>query len=159
DEKRPLRQPPVDEQIALLMRGVEYGDPNLQRTMEEELRERLAEGRPLRVYCGFDPTATDLHLGNMVPMIKLRQFQQRRHEVTFLIGTMTATIADPTGRTSARPTQTPEQVDQLAENWLGQAFRVLDPKLTLVKRNGDWLADLTLSDVVQLGANFTVSQF
>ena len=70
----------VDAQMELLMRGVEYGDPNLRQTMEQELRERLAEGRPLRVYQGFDPTATDLHLGNMVGMLKLRQFQQLGHE-------------------------------------------------------------------------------
>ena len=149
----------VDSQLALLMRGVEYGDPNLRQTMEQELRERLAEGRPLRVYCGFDPTSTDLTLGNLVPMLKLRQFQQLGHEVTFLIGTMTATIGDPTGRSAARPMQTPEEVEQKAETWLGQAFRVLDPNKTIVRRNGDWLASLTLSEIVQLAANFTVSQF
>lgn len=153
----------VEEQIAVLMRGVEYGDPNMHETMERELRERLAlsiaDGRPLRVYCGFDPTAPDLHLGSLVPMLKMRQFQRFGHEVTFLIGTMTATVGDPTGRSAARPMQTMEEVEQKAETWLGQAFRVLDPKLTLVKRNGDWLATLTLADLVQVASNFTVAQF
>src|SRR5687767_2365545 len=105
----------VEEQMRVLMRGVTYGDANIQRTMEEELRVRLAEGRPLRVYCGFDPTSTDLTLGNLVPMIKMRQFQQFGHEVTFLIGTMTGVIGDPSDKTSARQMLTPEQVEQNAE--------------------------------------------
>jgi tyrosyl-tRNA synthetase len=149
----------VDEQMQVLMRGVEYGDPHIQGAMEEELRARLAEGRPLRVYAGFDPTAVDLHLGHIVPMMKLRQFQDLGHEVTFLIGTMTAVIGDPTDRSSSRVMQTPEQVEELARTWLGQAFRVLDPDRTVVARNGDWLAPLTLANFVQLASNFTVQQF
>ncbi len=154
---------PVDQQMQILMRGVEYGDANIQKTMEEELRARLAEaiadGRPLRVYAGFDPTAIDLHLGHIVPMMKLRQFQDLGHEVTFLIGSMTAMIGDPTDRSSARVMQTPEQVEELSKTWIGQAFRILDPRKTLVKRNGDWLAPLTLADFVQVASNFTVQQF
>src|SRR5687767_6108897 len=92
----------VDEQMSVLMRGVEYGDANLQATMESELRSRLTEGRPLRVYCGFDPTAVDLHLGHLIPMLKLRQFQRFGHEVVFLIGTMTATVGDASDKTAAR---------------------------------------------------------
>jgi tyrosyl-tRNA synthetase len=152
-------QPPVEEQLRLLMRGVEYGDPQLHATMEEELRQRLQEGRPLRVYCGFDPTAPDLHLGSLVPMLKMRQFQRLGHEVTFLVGTMTGIVGDPSDKTAARRMLTPEEIEANAETWLGQAFRVLDPKLTLVKRNGDWLRDLTLNDVIQLASHFTVSQF
>src|SRR4051812_30639025 len=113
--------------MQVLLRGVTYGDDNIRRTMESELRARLAEGRPLRVYAGFDPTAVDLHLGHLVPMFKMRQFQQFGHDVTFLIGTMTGIIGDPTDRGAARQMQTPEQVDANAETWLGQAFRVLDP--------------------------------
>ncbi len=150
---------PVEEQMPVLMRGVEYGDPNLHATMERELRERLAEGRPLRVYCGFDPTSPDLSLGSLVPMMKMRQFQRFGHEVTFLIGTATGTVGDPSDHTAARRMLTTEEVEQNAETWLGQAFRVLDPKLTLIKRNGDWLSSLSLTEVVQLASNFTVSQF
>jgi len=151
--------PSLDEQMRVLMRGVEYGDPHIQKTMEEELRARLAEGRPLRVYAGFDPTAVDLHLGHIVPMMKLRQFQDFGHEVTFLIGTMTAMIGDPTDRSSARIMQTPAQIEEMAKTWIGQAFRVLDPDKTLVKRNGDWLAPMTLAEFVQVASNFTVQQF
>lgn len=147
------------EQMQILMRGVEYGNPDLQRTMEAELRARLAEGRPLRVYCGFDPTATDLHLGHMVPMFKLRQFQRLGHEVTFLMGTMTAVVGDPTDRTAARQKITREQVEANTETWLSQAFRILDPQKTVVKRNASWLAPLALEDVIELASHFTVAQF
>jgi len=89
----------LDEQVALLMQGTEYGDETLKENMTRELRERLAEaqaeGRPLRVYCGYDPTSTDLHLGHTITMLKLRQFQDLGHEVTFLIGSYTALVGDP----------------------------------------------------------------
>jgi tyrosyl-tRNA synthetase len=150
---------PVEEQMRVLMRGVEYGDPHIRATMEHDLRERLAEGRPLRVYCGFDPTSTDLTIGNLVPMLKMRQFQRLGHEVVFLIGTMTGIVGDPSDKTAARQMLTMEQVNANAETWISQAFRVLDPRKTIVKRNGAWLADLTLSDVVELGSHFTVAQF
>jgi len=149
----------IEDQVQTLMRGVEYGDANLHRTMEQELRERLAEGRPLRVYAGFDPTSTDLHLGNLVPMLKMRQFQKLGHEVTFLIGTMTGIVGDPSDKTAARRMLTMDEVEANAETWLGQAFRVLDPSLTLIKRNGDWLSPLNFKDVVDLASKFTVSQF
>jgi tyrosyl-tRNA synthetase len=152
-------EPSVEEQMQVLMRGVEYGDPHIQATMEAELRERLAEGRSLRVYAGFDPTAVDLHLGHTVPMMKLRQFQDLGHEVTFLIGTMTAVIGDPTDRASSRVMQTPGQVEEMASTWLGQAFRILDPKKTKVQRNGDWLAPMTLQEFVGIASNFTVQEF
>jgi tyrosyl-tRNA synthetase len=149
----------IEEQMSVLMRGVEYGDANIQRTMEEDLRELLSTGRPLRVYCGFDPTFTGLTLGNMVPMLKLRQFQRFGHEVTFLMGTMTAVIGDPSDKTSARQMLTTEQVEANMQDWLRQAYRVLDPEKTIVRRNGDWLAPLALKDVVEIASNFTVAQF
>jgi tyrosyl-tRNA synthetase len=150
---------PVEEQMRVLMSGVEYGDANIQRTMAEELRERLAYGKPLRVYCGFDPTAVDLHLGHLIPMLKLRQFQRFGHEVTFLIGTMTGIVGDPSDKTAARQMLTAEEVEANAQTWLRQAYRVLEPEKTIVKRNGDWLAPLTLAEVVQLASHFTVGQF
>ena len=149
----------VDEQVRVLMRGVEYGDVGLQRTMEEELRQRLSEGRPLRVYCGFDPTSVDLTLGNLIPMLKLRQFQRFGHQVTFLLGTFTATIGDPSDKTSARQMLTQEDVEANTRTWLRQAYRVLEEDKTIVKRNADWLAGLSLAEVVQLASHFTVAQF
>jgi tyrosyl-tRNA synthetase len=149
----------VEEQMRTLMRGVEYGDPHIQATMEADLRKRLAEGRPLRVYCGFDPTSTDPTIGNMVPMLKMRQFQRFGHEVTFLIGTMTGVVGDPTDRTASRQMLTEKVVNDNAETWISQADRVLDPQKTIIKRNGTWLAPMTLADMVQLASKFTVSQF
>jgi tyrosyl-tRNA synthetase len=149
----------IDEQMTVLMRGVEYGDANIQRTMEEDLRERLKLGRPLRVYCGFDPTFTGLTLGNMVPMLKLRQFQRFGHQVTFLMGTMTATVGDPSDKSAARQQLSIEEVQANCQSWLEQAYRVLDADKTVVRYNADWLAPLTLADVVQLASNFTVADF
>jgi tyrosyl-tRNA synthetase len=151
--------PSVDEQMQVLMRGVEYGDPHIHRTMEEELRERLSEGRPLRVYCGFDPTSTDLTIGNLVPMLKMRQFQRLGHEVTFLFGTMTGIVGDPSDKTAARQMLTMEEVEANAREWLRQVYRVLHKDRTVIRRNSDWLADLTLTDVIELGSHFTVAQF
>jgi tyrosyl-tRNA synthetase len=151
--------PPPEEQMRTLMRGVEYGDPHIHRTMEEELRERLREGRPLRVYCGFDPTSTDLTIGNLVPMLKMRQFQRFGHEVTFLFGTMTGVVGDPSDKTAARQMLTMEQVEANAREWLRQVYRVLDRDRTIVRRNGDWLAGMTLAEVIELASHFTVAQF
>ena len=149
----------VDEQMRILMQGVEYGDKATQVTMEAELRERLATGKPLCVYAGFDPTAADLHLGHLVPMLKLRQFQQLGHHVIFLIGTMTATVGDASDKTAARQMLTEEDVRANARNWLRQAYRVLDESKTEVRYNGDWLAPMSFAEVVQLASNFTVQQF
>ena len=97
----------IDEQVALLMQGTEYGDEELKKNMTNELRQRLIEAekehRPLRVYCGYDPTSTDLHLGHTITMRKLRQFQDLGHEVTFLIGSYTALVGDPSDKNKARP--------------------------------------------------------
>jgi tyrosyl-tRNA synthetase len=154
---------PVEEQLAILMRGVEFGDETTRRNMEAELRGRLAEsardGRPLRVYCGFDPTASNLHLGHTVPMRKLAQFQELGHEVVFLIGSFTALIGDPSDKTAARRQQTDAEVRAHAATFTDQAWRVLDPARTQVMYNGDWLAQLNFKDIIQLGANFTVQQF
>ena len=98
---------PIDDQVALLMQGTEYGDKTLEATMRRELRERLVEaekeGRPLRVYCGFDPRTSDLHLGHTVPMRKQRQFQELGHEVTFVVGDYTSLIGDPSDQDKLRP--------------------------------------------------------
>lgn len=157
--KGPRKPDGVDEQIRLLMRGVEYGDDQIRAAMESELRGRLKEGRPLRVYCGYDPTSTDLTLGNAVSMRKLRQFQDLGHEVTFLIGNFTGLVGDPSDKESIRPMLTPEQAEAHSRTWLRQAYRVLDRKKTIVRYNADWLGKLTMADVVQLASRFTVAQF
>lgn len=153
----------IEDQVKLLMLGTEYGDEEIKKTMETELRARLLdtrrEGRPLRVYCGFDPTFTDLHLGHTIPMRKLRQFQDLGHEVTFLIGSYTALVGDPSDKNKARPILTEEQVEANSITFAEQAFRVLDRQKTKVRYNGEWLSKLSLLDLIRLGQNFTVQQF
>jgi tyrosyl-tRNA synthetase len=149
----------LDEQVALLMQGTEYGDETLKAHMARELRTRLTEGRPLRVYCGYDPTSTDLHLGHTISMRKLRQFQDLGHEVTFLIGSYTALVGDPSDKNKARPILTEAQVSDNARTYAEQAFRILDRTKTLVRYNGEWLSKLSLLELIRLGQNFTIQQF
>ncbi|MGV8050744.1 MAG: tyrosine--tRNA ligase [Anaerolineaceae bacterium] len=153
----------LDEQVEYLMQGVDYGDPALAEAMAGELRERLLEakkaGRPLKVYCGYDPTSTDLHLGHTVTMRKLRQFQELGHDVTFVIGTFTSLIGDPSDKDKLRPQLSPETVFHNAETYAEQAFRVLDPEKTHVRYNSEWLSQLTMTDLFKLASNFTVQQF
>lgn len=153
----------IDEQVAVLMAGAEYGDPQTKENMARELRERLIEaereGRPLRVYCGYDPRKPDLHLGHTITMRKLRQFQDFGHEVTFLIGTFTSLIGDPSDKDKAREQLTPQEVEENAQTYTDQAFKILDPEKTIVRRNDEWLAPLDFRDIIKLAQNFTVQQF
>ena len=155
--------PTIDEQVEMLMSGAEYGDPQTREHMRRELRERLLEaekeGRPLRVYAGFDPRTSDLHLGHTIPMRKLRQFQEFGHDVTFLIGTFTSLIGDPSDKEKLREQLTREQVEENARTYAEQAFKILDPNLTRVRRNDEWLSTLDFADIIRLASNFTVQQF
>jgi len=150
---------PVEEQLSILMRGIDFGDTQIYETMKKELRDRLAEGRPLRVYCGYDPTATDLTLGHSVTMRKLRQFQDLGHHVVFLIGTFTGLIGDPSDKEAARPQQTLEEAMTKAKTYTDQAFRILDKERTEVRYNHEWLAELTFAEIIKLASHFTVQQF
>lgn len=153
----------LDEQVTLLMQGTAYGDETLARNMANELRERLVqahkEGRPLRVYCGFDPRTSDLHLGHTIPMRKLRQFQELGHQVTFLIGNYTSLLGDPSDKDKLRPLLTTEQVAENARTYAEQAFKILDKDQTRVRFNAEWLSELSFRDVIELAQNFTVQQF
>jgi len=153
----------IEEQVAYLMQGTEYGDDSLHRTMEQELRERLIEaqkeGRPLRVYCGYDPRKADLHLGHTVTMRKLRQFQELGHEVTFVIGTYTSLIGDPSDKDVLRPRLIQAEVDENARTYAEQAFRILDRERTLIRYNAEWLAGLSFETLIHLASNFTIQQF
>ncbi|HJQ15296.1 MAG TPA: tyrosine--tRNA ligase [Anaerolineales bacterium] len=153
----------IEEQVELLMQGTEYGDEEIKKAMTGELRQRLLdaqnENRPLRVYCGYDPTSTDLHLGHTITMRKLRQFQDLGHDVTFLIGSYTALVGDPSDKNKARPILTEDQVAHNAQTYAEQAYRVLDREKTRIRYNGEWLSELSLLDLIRLGQNFTVQQF
>lgn len=153
----------IEEQVTLLMQGTEYGDRELTAAMTNELRSRLEEasqaGRPLRVYCGYDPRTTDLHLGHTITMRKLRQFQDLGHEVVFLIGTYTSLIGDPSDKDKLRPLLTQDQVLENARTYSEQAFKVLDKDKTTVAHNHEWLSGLNFADLINLASNFTVQQF
>jgi tyrosyl-tRNA synthetase len=153
----------INEQTEILMQGTEYGDEGLRKTMEDELRQRLSEaekeGRKLRVYCGYDPRTSDLHIGHTVTMRKLRQFQDLGHEVIFLIGTYTSLIGDPSDKDKLRPILTLDQVMENGRTYAEQAFRVLDRSKTIIRYNHEWLSELSFADLIQLGSNFTIQQF
>lgn len=153
----------VDEQVAYLMQGTEYGDEDLKQAMAKELRQRLVkaqqEERPLRVYAGFDPTTSDLHLGHTVPIRKLRQFQVLGHQVIFLVGNYTSLIGDPSDKDKLRPQLTPEQVALNARTYAEQAYKILDRDKTEVRYNAEWLSTLSFEELIKLASNFTVQQF
>ncbi|MBN1218441.1 MAG: tyrosine--tRNA ligase [Anaerolineae bacterium] len=153
----------IDEQVDLLMQGTEYGDDQTRVNMAGELRQRLLEsereGRPLRVYCGYDPRTADLHIGHTITMRKLCQFQKLGHEVTFLVGSYTSLVGDPSDHDKTRPVLTETEVEANARTYAAQAFRILDPEKTQVRHNGEWLSKLRLVDLIRLAQNFTVQQF
>jgi tyrosyl-tRNA synthetase len=147
---------PVDEQLTYIKKG------SAEIIRESELRAKLeksrASGKPLRVKAGFDPTAPDLHLGHTVLLRKLKHFQDLGHTVIFLIGDFTGMIGDPTGRSATRPPLTREQIDQNAETYKTQVFKILDPQKTVVDFNQRWFSKFTAEDFIRLTAKYTVSQ-
>ena len=146
----------IEQQISLLLKGTVDCIP------EEELRRKLERsahtGRPLRVKAGFDPTAPDIHLGHTVLIRKMRHFQQLGHTAIFLIGDFTGMIGDPSGRSATRPALTREQIDQNAETYKQQIFKLLDPKLTEIRFNNEWFAKFGADDFVRLAGKATVAQ-
>ncbi len=142
----------IEAQLDLIRRGA------AEVINEDELRERLKEGRPLRVKAGFDPTAADLHLGHTVLIQKLRQFQNLGHQVVFLIGDFTARVGDPTGRSETRPVLSEDEIAQNAATYEEQAFRILDRARTEVRRNSEWMDPLGAVDIVRLAGEMTVAR-
>jgi tyrosyl-tRNA synthetase len=126
--------------------------------VEEDLRRKLARGKPLRVKAGFDPTAPDLHLGHTVVLNKMRQFQDLGHHVMFLIGDFTGMIGDPSGRNITRPPLTPEQIAKNAETYKEQVFKILRPEKTEILFNSTWCSQLGAAGIVQLAGTYTVAR-
>jgi tyrosyl-tRNA synthetase len=143
---------PVKEQMDVLCRGV------VDVHVRAELEERIGSGKPLRVKAGFDPTRPDLHVGHVVLLQKMAQFQELGHEVVFLVGDFTAMVGDPTGRNELRPRLTREEVRAAAETYQVQAFKVLDRSKTVVRYNSEWLDKLDPSQLVELCAKYTVAR-
>jgi len=142
----------ADEQLHVIKSGVAGLVP------EDAMRSKLAQGRPLVAKLGVDPTAPDLHLGHAVPLRKLRQFQDLGHEVVLIIGDFTALIGDPSGRNSTRPALSVEEIDLNAQTYIEQAFKILDPDRTTLRRNSEWLGELGFADLIRLSSRFTVAR-
>jgi tyrosyl-tRNA synthetase len=124
---------------------------------EGELERKLEEGRPLRVKLGIDPTAPDIHLGHAVVLRKLREFQDLGHVVVLIVGDYTARVGDPSGRSALRPQLDAETIDRNAATFQEQAFKILDPAGTEVRRNGEWL-DMAMEELFRLARTATVAQ-
>lgn len=146
----------IEEQIALLRKG------SVDCIPEDELRRKLERsaktGKPLRVKAGFDPTAPDIHLGHTVLIRKMRHFQQLGHTVIFLIGDFTGMIGDPSGRSATRPALTREQIDENAETYKQQIFKLLDRERTEIRFNNEWFAKFGADDFIRLTGKATVAQ-
>src|SRR5438045_8226697 len=126
----PAKFKPVEEQLAYLKKGVAEIIPEAE--LKAKLEASLKTGKPLRVYLGMEPTAPDLHLGHTVVLRKLKHFQDLGHTAIFLIGDFTGMIGDPTGRSATRPPLSREQVEENAETYKAQVFKILDPKKTVI---------------------------
>ena len=144
--------PNPDSPLAELLRGAE------EVIRAEDLSKRLAEGRPLTIKAGFDPTAPDLHLGHTVVLNKMRAFQEMGHRVVFLIGVFTGMIGDPTGKSETRPALTREQVADNAQTYKEQVFKILDAERTEIRFNSEWFGAMAASDMIQLAAKHTVAR-
>ena len=142
--------------VAEQMKTIESGAADI--VPAAALRDKLASGRALIVKLGVDPTAPDLHLGHAVPLRKLRQFQDLGHTVVLIIGDFTALIGDPSGRSSTRPALTPEEIEANAATYIEQAFKILDPARTVMRRNSEWLGGLDFAKILWLTSQFTVAR-
>lgn len=151
-----VRRISPEEALEAIRRGTEEIFP------EEELLEKLKEshrtGRPLRVKLGIDPTARDLHLGHLIPVLKLKLFQDLGHQAVLIIGDYTATVGDPTGRNEARPPLSHEEVLENARDYTRLLFQILDPERTEVRWNGQWFGSMSFRDVLWLLSQMTLAR-
>ena len=143
----------LDDQVETLTFGCEYGDLQLAASMRARLRDRLAsatkQGRPLRVYTGYDATAPDLHLGHSITLRAMRRFQQLGHQVIVVIGTMTAMVGDTSDRATGRPRKSEVEITSAAASYAEQIFTILDRDRTEVVSNDLWLASLMTLDLLE----------
>jgi len=142
----------AEQQLEELTRGAEEVLP------AGALHAKLAEGRPLVVKAGFDPTAPDLHLGHTVLINKMRRFQEFGHEVVFLIGDFTGMIGDPSGKNATRPPLSEEDVAENARTYEAQIFKILDPERTRIEFNSRWMGGMTAADMIRLASHHTVAR-
>ncbi|MDX6205104.1 MAG: tyrosyl-tRNA synthetase, partial [Frankiales bacterium] len=153
-------QPPLSadvlRQVQILTAGAAQVLP--AGSLGPRLAEAEQDGRPLRVKLGIDPSGSELTLGHAVVLRKLRQFQDLGHLAVLIIGDFTGMVGDPTGRSAVRTMLTAEQTEANAATYLQQVMRVLDPERVEIRRNSEWLAPLTLTEVVQEASVLTVAR-
>ena len=146
----------VERQYNILKRGCEEVINEIE--FKQKLEKSIKNNKPLKIKLGIDPTGSDLHIGHAVPLRKLKQFQDLGHTVQFLIGTFTARIGDPTGKSETRKMLSNEAVQENIKTYIDQLGIILDLEKTEIKYNGDWLEKLSLEEVLNLLSQFTVSQ-
>jgi tyrosyl-tRNA synthetase len=142
----------LDEQLAFLGKGT------VDLIERNDLKSKIARGKPLTVKVGFDPTAPDIHLGHTVVIRKMKHFQQLGHRVVFVIGDFTGMIGDPTGKKVTRPPLTRAEIEQNAETYKQQVFKILDPVTTEVRFNSEWLSPLGAEGMIKLAAKYTLAR-
>jgi len=142
----------VKQALELIARGTE------EIIKIEDLQKKLESGRTLRIKVGFDPTAPDLHIGHTVVMNKMRQLQDLGHEVTFVIGDFTGMIGDPTGKNVTRKPLTAEQIQENADTYATQVFKVLDREKTKIRFNSEWISKLGADGMIRLAAKYTLAR-
>jgi tyrosyl-tRNA synthetase len=147
-----MTQTEMAQALAQIKRGAH------ELLIEDELKRKLAQGRPLRIKAGFDPTAPDLHLGHTVLLNKMRQLQDLGHHALFLIGDFTGMIGDPSGKNATRPPLTREQVMENAQSYRDQVFKVLDSEKTEIVFNSTWMDKFSAVDLIKLASTHTVAQ-
>jgi tyrosyl-tRNA synthetase len=144
--------PDVEEQLRVLRAGT------VDCITEDELREKLASGRPLRVKLGLDPSRPDIHIGHAVVLRKLRQFQELGHTAVLIVGDFTALVGDPSGRSATRPPLSKAEADANAATYFEQARRILLPDALEIRHNSEWLGEMGIDDVLRLTARSTVAR-
>jgi tyrosyl-tRNA synthetase len=124
----------------------------------KSLEKRLNSGQKLRIKYGIDPTGTEIHLGHLVPLLKLKQFQKAGHQIIFLIGDFTAKIGDPSGRSKTRPQLTDEEIEKNESGYRKQIKEIVDLEKTEVRHNSEWFGKLNFSEVLKLASSFSLSR-
>ncbi|HHT9129009.1 MAG TPA: tyrosine--tRNA ligase [Candidatus Wujingus californicus] len=146
----------VEKQLEIIMRGAI--DIVTKEDLTRKLQRSIKENKPLRVKLGLDPTAPDIHIGNAIPIHKLRAFQSLGHTAILIIGDYTATVGDPSGANKTRPMLSHEKVMENAKTYLSQAGKILDMNKTEIIYNSKWFEKMTFSEVIKLAAKMTVAR-
>jgi len=146
----------IDKHLNCILKGTE--DVLLLDELKKLVADSINDNRPLTVKMGLDPTSPDIHLGHTVVLTKLRQFQDMGHNAVLIIGDYTARVGDPSGRSVLRPRLSPQKIEENAQTYMSQAFKILDKSKTEVVKNSDWLAPLKFAEVLNITSRFTIAR-